>query len=120
MQLQDDMNLPGVTISEEEWNQISNRCTISFGERPYSYFERSHNRLYLSDKGNFWWRCLETDNRVSGELRKSLMQATIEHALETLNKSDEENTNEDFSALEFQKSNISGIMFSRFYTTIMQ
>ncbi len=41
------------------------------------------------------------------------MQATIKHAVETLNQSDEENTNEDLSEIDFQKSNLGSGMFSQ-------
>jgi hypothetical protein len=94
LMLRDEVDMPGMPISETEWDSLQEQLKVGEGERPLSYFLRSLNRLHLIGDNSFWHRCLKND-RAPKELVNELKSACdiIDHSAPVENDAED---NESF------------------------
>ena len=72
MKLRDKIDLPGVPLTQSEWNLISSRTAIGTGDNDFSYFSRSLNRLYFRGTTSYWHNIAKT---MTGNLKHQVMEA---------------------------------------------
>mmetsp|Transcript_47034 Transcript_47034/g.99961 ORF Transcript_47034/g.99961 Transcript_47034/m.99961 type:complete len:147 (-) Transcript_47034:224-664(-) len=101
-----EVDMPGMPISETEWDSLQEQLKVEEGERSLSYFLRSLNCLYLIGDNSFWHRCLKND-RAPKELVNELKSACgmIDHSASVGNDA-EDNESSDVTYSPISRSRL--------------